>query len=74
VQSFENIRILYNLLKFSSSFSLALTINSVMSVKQLLDQISSDDIQGQQQLTALLYCVLTHLDIDGLQQVLSTKW
>lgn len=51
-----------------------------MSIKQLLDKTEAltnpirDTSTTDTHFTALLYVFVTHLDLDGLSRVVSTRW
>ncbi|KAF2904877.1 hypothetical protein ILUMI_01294 [Ignelater luminosus] len=64
--------------KVAQSMSNLSAIQNVMNVQQVLDKIdniikSPNTNREEQQFTALLYGVVTHLDLDGFSRVVSTR-
>ena len=45
-----------------------------MTIRQIYDTAESDSNNDNDQFTALLYAVVTHLDLDGYSRILSKKW
>lgn len=65
--------------QMSILFILVSAIQNVMNVQQVLDKIenivkSPNTNLEDQQFTALLYAVVTQLDLDGLSRLVSTRW
>uniref|UniRef100_A0A182S8K2 MEIOB-like N-terminal domain-containing protein n=1 Tax=Anopheles maculatus TaxID=74869 RepID=A0A182S8K2_9DIPT len=49
------------------------TINTIMTVQQILDRTEGDLVQEQDQFTALCYAVITRLDLDGTTRSVSER-
>uniref|UniRef100_A0A182RD30 MEIOB-like N-terminal domain-containing protein n=1 Tax=Anopheles funestus TaxID=62324 RepID=A0A182RD30_ANOFN len=49
------------------------TINTVMTVQQILDRTEGELVQEQDQFTALCYAVITRLDLDGPSRIVSER-
>uniref|UniRef100_A0A182KAN9 Replication factor A C-terminal domain-containing protein n=1 Tax=Anopheles christyi TaxID=43041 RepID=A0A182KAN9_9DIPT len=49
------------------------TINTVMTVQQILDRTEGDLVQEEDQFTACCYAVLTRFDLDGSSRIVSER-
>ncbi|XP_040168849.1 meiosis-specific with OB domain-containing protein [Anopheles arabiensis] len=49
------------------------TINTVMTVQQILDRTEGDLVQEEDQFTALCYAVITRFDLDGCSRLVSER-
>lgn len=51
-----------------------LQITNVMSVRQVIDRFEGKLFADDDQFTALVFAVVTHLDLDGCTKIFATRW